>query len=101
MRRFISPICLSSNFGTFLALGRIEDALNSVEELTELGIELHAEIKEKLNSGEIGEKTYSEVLASIKEFPLHCYNSVISDDDNILTREERYNACKARLDALE
>lgn len=87
--------------GDFLALERIEDALNSVEELTELGIEYHAEIKEKLNSGEIDEKAYSELLASIKEYPLNCYNFVISDEDNILTREERYKACKARLDALE
>jgi|GEM_PF-885648 len=87
--------------GDLLAIGRISEALDLVEELTEVGISLHQELKEKLKSGKIDEKTYAENLSMIKDFPLHSYNSVIQDDDNILTREKRFKECRSKLNALE
>ncbi len=84
-----------------LALDRMDEALDLVEELTEIGEELYDELKDKRSLGLIDEKSFAEVFEEIKGFPLCCYNSVFDTDDNILTREERFIACKARLDALE
>ena len=100
------PKIIASNIyfgliGDLLSLERTSEALDALEELTKLGEELYGENKELLASGSIDQKEFNESLEMIKEFPLHSYNSVIQDDDNFFTREERYKACKARLDALE
>ena len=100
------PKIIASNIyfgliGDLLSLERTSEALDALEELTKLGEELYGEKKELLAAGSIDQKEFNESLEMIKEFPLHSYNSVIQDDDNFFTREERYKACKARLDALE
>ncbi len=100
------PKIIASNIyfgliGDLLAIEKLDEALGFVEELTVLGEEYFTELKGKLASGKIDEKTFEREVSMIKDFPLHSYNSVIQDDDNILTREDRYKACKARLDALE
>ena len=87
--------------GDLLALNRIEDALDCVEQATDIGLALYSEAREKLFNKKIDEKSYHEIVKWINGVPNACYNYVIADDDNILTREERYKACKARIDALK
>ena len=82
----------------YLAIGRMEDALDYTEKVTDVAIELYGKIGQIFEDTEKREKEKSDV----KYFPLvWCYNDVFAEDDNILTREERFKACKARLDALE
>ncbi|MBR6918214.1 MAG: hypothetical protein IKN38_08525, partial [Clostridia bacterium] len=100
------PKIIASNIyfgliGDLLALERTSEALDALEELTKLGEELYGDIKEFLASGLIDQKDFDKSLEMIKEFPLRSYNAVIEDNDNFFTREERFKACKARLDALE
>ncbi|MBQ7645869.1 MAG: helix-turn-helix transcriptional regulator [Clostridia bacterium] len=81
-----------------LAIDRVDRSLDCVEKVTELTIELYEATKKNYPESEHKKET----LSSLKYFTLiWCYNAVIEDDDNILTREERYKACKARIDALE
>ena len=51
--------------------------------------------------GIVDAKRRKELLEEIKNSPIRCYNCVFDNDDNILTREERFKACKARLESLE
>ncbi len=46
-------------------------------------------------------KRREKLLEEIKNSPMRCYNCVFDNDDNILTREERFKACKTRLESLE
>ena len=74
----------------------IETALSSLEEATEIAVKAYDEIKAAGADKELLDSAVKE----FRNIPLMCYNSVISDNDNILTGEERYKACKAKLDAL-
>ena len=81
-----------------IAIDRIDDALDCTEKVTEIVCELFNKVKETNFNQDDREKE----LSAVKFFPLiWCYNDVFADDDNILTREERYKTCKARIDALE
>lgn len=67
-----------------------EIALSSLEEATEIAVKAYDGMKAAGADKEL-------LDSAVKEFqsiPLHCCNSAIPD------REERYNACKAQLDAL-
>ena len=75
----------------------MESALSCLERSEKIAIERYKEAKESGTDKEI----LDHLLREIKKIPVECYKYVISDSDNILTREERYKACKARLDALE
>ena len=87
--------------GDLLALERTDEALDALEELTDMGINHYEELKEKLALGQIDRKDFTGLLEIIKGFPRCSYNGVIKDDCNFFTREERFKACKARIDALE
>ena len=88
---------LSSMSCCYLAIDKLNDALDCVEKITDIVIRFYPKAKEMQDP--VDRESY---LSDLKYYPLvWCYNSAIADDDNILTREERYKACKARLDALE
>ena len=87
--------------GDLLALERVDEALDCVEQVTEISLELYDECREKLLNNVISEKEYHDTVNWLKNSPNACYSYVIAEDDNILSREERFKACKARLDALE
>ncbi len=82
----------------YLAIDRMDDALDYTEKVTEIVVGFYKRIKDLFTDPDRREGHLSDV----KYYPLvWCYNDVLADDDNILTREERFKACKARLDALE
>ena len=91
---------LYSLSGDYLALGRVDDSLNCVEEATSIGIERYTIVKRLSESSEFS-KYKDEIIKSIKLIPMQCYNSVIEDDDNILSREERFKECQRKLDELK
>ena len=82
---------------SYLCINDVESALSCLERSEKIAIERYKEAKESGTDKEI----LDHLLREIKKIPVECYKYVISDSDNILTREERYKACKARLDALE
>ena len=84
--------------GDLLAILDIEGALDVVEQITDIALSLHREIKEKASPSP---KRYADMLDFLRGYPVACYNRVIDSDDNVLTREERFKACRAKLDALE
>ena len=86
---------LADMCGDCLALSDIDSALDCVEEATDVAVEFYAWMKER----SLLEK-YPNCVSLIKNIALCCYNSVIPDDDNILTREERFKACQKRLEEL-
>ncbi len=90
----LQAICMisSESIGTCDA----EAALSSLEEATEIAVKAYREIKEAGADKELLDSAVKEFRAIL----LNCYNSVISDD-NRLTCEERYRACKSKIDALE
>ncbi len=81
-----------------LAVDQLNLALDCVEQITDIGTDLYGEL---LKNVQKGTGKYKVMLGFIKSIPLGCYCRVFDTDDNILTREERFKACKARLDALE
>ena len=81
-----------------LAIDEMDLALDCVEQITEIGIDLYGELLKNVPKGT---DKYNNMLKFIKSYPLGCYCRLFNVDDNILTREERFKACKARLDALE
>ena len=82
----------------YIAIGRLDDALEYTERVADIVTELYNKTKQNTSDPKIREKE----LSDIKYYPLvWCYNDVFAADDNILTREERYKACKARINALE
>lgn len=88
---------LSSMSCCYLAIDKLNDALDCVEKITDIVIRFYPKAKEKQDP--VDRESY---LSELKFYPLvWCYNAVIADDDNILTREERFKACKARIDALK
>ncbi|MBQ7669421.1 MAG: helix-turn-helix domain-containing protein [Clostridia bacterium] len=91
---------LSSLSGDYLALGRVDDSLNCVEKATSIGLQRYAVVKRLTETSEFA-KYKGEIIKGIKLIPMQCYNSVIEDDDNILSREERFKECQRRLDELE
>lgn len=95
VKSLLQAICKISNES--LCINDIETALASLEEATEIAVRTYEEIKAAGADREL----LDSVRKEFQQIPLHCYNSVISDDDNALTREERFKACKARLYALE
>ena len=106
---WISEI-LSSMSGDYLAIGRVDDALNCVEEATNIGLEKYALLKRLIETcdPETAEPelrdilTYKDkIIENIKNIPKRCYNAVIDKDDNILSREERFKECQRRLDVIE
>ena len=80
-----------------MCINDIETALASLEEATEIAVRAYEDIKECGADKELLDTAKEE----FQQIPLHCYNSVISDDDNALTRNERFKVCKSRLDELE
>ena len=87
--------------GDLLALERVDEALDCVEQATEVALALYDECRERLSDGRTSEIDYNHTLKWIKGCAKGCYSYVIDTDDNILTREERYKACEAKLEALE
>ena len=95
VKYLLHAICKISNES--LCINDIETALSTLEEGTEVAINAYGEIK----SSGASEKLLDSAKKEFRSIPARCYNSVVSDGDNILTREERFKACKARLDSLE
>jgi len=95
IKNLLQPICKISNES--LCIGNIETALLSLEEATEIAVRAYEDIKECGADKELLDTAKEE----FQQIPLLCYNSVISDDDNVLTRKERFKVCKSRLDELE
>lgn len=82
----------------YLAIDRVDDALDCVEKTADLTTDFYNKAKKEIDD----QKEREKCLSFLKYYPLvWCYNSVFSDDDNILTSEERFKTCKARIDALE
>ena len=76
--------------------GDIEIALSSLEEATEMALKAYDDMKASGADKELLDSAKKEFC----NIPLRCFHSVISNDDNTLTSEKRYKACKAKLDAL-
>ncbi len=95
VKSLLQAVCKISNES--LCINDIEAALSALEEATEVVVNSYR----KLKSSGAGEELLDSARKEFCSIPERCYNSVISDDDNILSREERYKACKARIDALE
>lgn len=73
-----------------------EAALSSLEEATEIAVKAYNEIKAAGADKELLDSAVKE----FRNIPINCCNSVISKGNSKLTDEERYKACKAKLDAL-
>ena len=95
VKSLLQAVCKISNES--LCINDTETALSSLEEATEIAVTEY----EKIKTSGAGEELLDSVRKEFHSIPARCYNSVISDEDNILSREERFKACKARLDALE
>jgi len=78
-----------------LPLDDIPAALDCCEKI----VEIAEDVLSKYDGSSETFKT--KLIKSFKHQLRSCYSWVFDTDDNILTREERYKACKARLDALE
>ena len=88
VKGLLQAICMIANES--IGAGDIETALSSLEEATGIAFKAYREIKAVGADKEL-------LNSAIKEFrnvPLNFCNSVIAD-------EERYKACKAKLDALK
>lgn len=80
----------------YLAIDDVTSALDCCEEITG--------IVEDVFGRYDGSEAEDEIKDEKKwlKFSLHgCFDSVFDEDDNILTREERFKACQSRLDALK
>lgn len=86
--------------GDYLALNNVENALDCVEKATDIGFEMY-DLIDRLSEDSKYAKKKAEITGYVKRIPLNCYNSVIENDDNILSREERFKECQRRLDELE
>ena len=95
VRSLLQSICKISN--ECVSINDIETALSALEEAAEAAVKAYG----KLRSSDAGEELLDSARKEFYSIPERCYNSVISDDDNILTREERFKTCKARLESLE
>ena len=81
-----------------IAIGEMDDALECIEQETENTIALYKELCGNVSRDE---DKFINMLEFVKSYPEAWYNRLFENDDNILTREERFKACKARIDALE
>lgn len=95
VKSLLQAECKISNESLYI--NDIETALSSLEEATEIAVTAY----EKIKSFGAGEELLDSVRKEFRSIPARCYNAVIADDDNILTREERFKACKKRFDELE
>ena len=95
VKSVLLPIYRISNES--LCINDIETALSSLEEATEIAVRTYEEIKDARADRDL----LDSVRKEFQQIPLRCYNSVIYDDDNVFSREDRFKVCKKRLDALE
>ena len=95
VKSLLLAICKISN--EYLCINDTESALSALEEATEVAVNSY----EKLKSSGVGEELLDSARKEFRSIPSRCYNEVISDDNNIFTREERFKACKAKLESLE
>ncbi len=79
-----------------LVLSDIPAALDCLEEATDI-VERAFERYKKSGAGKEDLEKY---VSDCRWVPIKCYGWVIAQDDNILTREPRYKACQARIEAL-
>ena len=81
----------------YLAVRETEAALECVKKITDIAEALYADLCDAVPRES---DTFSNMLGFIKDYPEGCWCRIFSEEDNILTREERFKACKARIDAL-
>ena len=79
-----------------LANSDVQGALNCVEEATEIVEKAFARYK---RSG-AGKDDLERYVSDCRWIPRMCYGWVIPDDDNVLSREPRFKACKQRIEAM-
>ncbi len=89
----------------FLAVDDVPSALDCCEKITDVCERIY-EAFDRLPSSsdeDLKKAEYSKegLLRSFRNNLHGCYDWVYDYDDNVLTREERFTACKARIDALE
>jgi len=87
---------LACESGDYLAISDVNSALDCVEKATLVAIDAFETAKK---SGYKDEKL-TKFAKDCAWVPIMCYSKVIANPDNILTREPRYKACVARLEAL-
>ncbi len=79
-----------------LANSDVQAALSCVEEATEIVEKAYARYK---RSG-AGKEDLERYVSDCRWIPRMCYGWVIPDDDNVLSREPRFKACKQRIEAM-
>ena len=82
---------------SYLGIDDVSSSLDCLERAERFGI---GKLEEATALGADSQKR-EHLLKEIKKIPYACWKYVFSDENNTLTKEERYKACKARIDALE
>ena len=82
---------------SYLRAGDVESALSCLERSEKIAFEKYNEAKE---SG-VDKARKDHLLREIKKIPEACCKNVFENGDNEFTRDGRFKACKARIDALD
>ena len=90
----IDAVCMISNEN--LAINNLEDALCAMEEAADIAIKAYNNIK-SMGAGSDYLKRAKEKYACIPE---KCRNKVFANEDNPLSKHERTDICKSKLNSL-
>lgn len=93
--RFIVK-AITNESNDHLAISEVEEALDCVEEATEVVVKAYDRFKK---SG-AGKEDLARYRSDCLWVPVMCYGWVIPDEDNILSREPRFKVCQQRIEAL-
>ncbi len=100
------PECLNGRVGVMeaveqlanchFAINEVDAALSCVEEVTDLAEDMFGMVRRN----ETDQKRLERCKAIIKTCLVRCYNWLFAEDDNVFTREPRFQKCRERIDAL-